>query len=145
MTIDATVLEVYDDRLLVIDLNNNQEVIVNFQGARRFSPGDLIRIIFNGQMTSSIPPQITATSIQTIRRPIMPPPATSTELRAVVLQRKNNSLLVRELNTNNQFIVDYQCALCFRRGQRVIVQYETIFLNEPPNLSRIIATNIITF
>lgn len=142
MTIDARILEVYDNGLLVIDLRNNQEVIVNFNNTHRFVPGDFIRITFNGQMTASIPPQITATEIQIIKLPIMPAPPSSTELRAIVIQRRNNSLLVREINSNNQYIVEYQCARCFRAGQRIIVQYETIFLNEPPNPSRIIATDI---
>lgn len=142
MTINATVLRVFDDRLLVRDLSNNEEIMVNFRNARRFSPGDFVKITFNGQMTPSIPPQIAATSIQRIERPVTPPPSTSSELRAVVIQKRRGSLLVREMNTNNQFIVEYRQACSFRVGQRIVVQYETIFLNVPPNPSRIIATNI---
>lgn len=142
MTIDATVLEVYNDRLLVRDLRNNQEIMVNFRDARRFSPGDIIRIIFNGQMTLSIPPQITAISIQRIQRPITPPASTASELRATVTQRSCDSLLVREIGTNNPFIVEFPNSCRFSVGQRVIIQYETIFLNVPPDPSRIIATNI---
>lgn len=142
MIIDATVLEVYNDRLLVRNLSNNQEIIVHSRNARRFSPGDTVRIRTNGQMTLSIPPQTTAVSIQRIQRPITPPPSTSSELRATVMQRSRNSLLVRETGTNNPFIVDYQNAWRFSVGQRVLIQYETIFFNVPPAPSRIVATNI---
>lgn len=142
MTIDATVLEVYNDRLLVRDLRNNQEIIVFTRDARRFSPGDVVRIITNGQMTLSIPPQTTAISIQRIQRPITPPPSTSSELRATVIQRSCDALLVREIGTNNTFIVDYRNSCSFSVGQRVIIRYETIFLNVPPAPSRITATSI---
>lgn len=142
MTIDATVLQVYNDSLLVRDLSNNQEILVHFRGARRFSPGETVRITFNGQMTYSIPPQITAISIQSIQRPTTPPPSTTSELRATVIQRSCDSLLVREIGTNTQFIVEYPNSCRFRVGQRVRIQYETIFLNVPPAPSRIIATNI---
>lgn len=143
MTIDATVLEVYNNRLLVRDLSNQQEILVHFRNALGFTPGDTVRIIFNGRMTFSIPPQIVAFSIQRIRRPNTPPPTTSSELRGTVVQRSRNRLLVVEAGTNNQFIVEYQNANRFFVGQRVRVLYETIFLNVPPDLSRIIATNII--
>lgn len=142
MTIDAVVLEVYNDRLMVRDLSNNQEILVHFRNARRFSPGESIRILFNGQMTFSIPPQITAISIQRIQPPIVPLPPASSELRATVIQRSCDSLLVREIGTNNQFIVDYPNSCRFRVGQRINIMYETIFLNVSPAPSRITATNI---
>lgn len=142
MTINATVLEVYNDRLLVRDLSNNQEIMVNFRNARRFSVGDTVRIVFNGQMTLSIPPQISAISIQRIQRPVTPPPSTSSELRATVIQRSCDSLLVREIGSNNQFIVEFPNSCRFSVGQSVLIRYETIFLNVPPAPSRIIATNI---
>jgi len=142
MTIDATVLEVYNDRLLVRDLSNNQEIMVYSRDARSFSPGNIIRIIFNGQMTLSIPPQITAISIQRIPRPVTPPPSASSELRATVIQRSCDSILVREIGTNNPFLVEYQNSCRFSVGQNLVIQYETIFLNVPPALSRIVATNI---
>jgi len=142
MTIDATVIEVYNNRLLVRNLSNQQEILVHFRNALRFTPGDTVRIIFNGRMTFSIPPQIVASSIQSIRHPSTPPPPTSSELRGTVIQRSRNSLLVHEIGTNNQFIVEYQNSYRFFVGQRISIQYETIFLNVPPDRSRIIATNI---
>lgn len=142
MTIDATVLEVYNNRLLVRDLSNQQEILVHFRNANRFTPGDTVRITYNGRMTFSIPPQISASSIQSIRHPT-PPPPTSSEIRGTVIQRGSNWLLVVEIGTNNQFIVEYQNAYRFFVGQRIRVLYETIFLNIPPDISRIIATNII--
>lgn len=142
MTLDATVLKVYNDRLLVRDFSNNQEIIVHSPDARRFSPGDTVRIFYNGQMTFSIPPQITAISIQKNQCPIAPPQSNASQLRATVLQRGCNSLLVREIGTNKLFIVDCQNFCRFSVGQRIIIQYETIFLNVPPDPSRIVATNI---
>jgi len=143
MILNAIVLEVHDNRLLVRNLSTNEEIMVNFRNARRFSPGDFVRITFNGQMTRSIPPQIAAISIQILRHPIVPSPPALSELRAVILQIRRGELLVREINTNRRFLIDYPRAMSFRVGQRIIVQYETIFLNEPPNPSRIIAINII--
>ena len=56
----ATVFSVRNDHLLVIDLSNRQQVRVNTREAPRFHAGDLIRIRYNGAMTMSIPPQISA-------------------------------------------------------------------------------------
>jgi len=142
MTVDAIVLEIRNNRLLVRDLSNNQEILVNTRNARRFSPDDLIRITSNGQMTFSIPPQITAISIQRIQRPTPPTPSTSSELRATVVQIRGNLLLVREIGTNRQFLIDYRNACRFRVRQRISIRYETIFINESPNPSRIIALSI---
>jgi len=142
MTIDATVHKTYNDRLLVRDLSNNQEILVHFRNANRFSVGDFIRITFNGQMTRSIPPQITATSIQRIQRPTLPPHSTSSELKATIIQVRRSSLLVREIGTNRQFIIDYRCTCRFRIGQRILIRYETMFFNLPPNPSTIIAIDI---
>ena len=63
MIMTATVLSTQRDNLLVFDFSNRQQVQVNTNGTFRFCPGDLVRIRYNGAMTMSIPPQISATSI----------------------------------------------------------------------------------
>jgi|GEM_PF-650978 len=64
----AMVLESWFDRLLVFDYRTRQEVIVNTRAARRFRRGDHVRIRYNGRMTHSIPPQITANYIEFANR-----------------------------------------------------------------------------
>ena len=59
----AVVLDVYWERLLVLDLNTRQRVMVLTPDARWFGIGDLVQIWYNGVMTNSIPPQINATRI----------------------------------------------------------------------------------
>ncbi len=63
MTMWATVLEVRNSSLLVFDCNTCQQVLVLAQNAWRFSVGDCVRIEYNGIMTLSIPPQISAICI----------------------------------------------------------------------------------
>ena len=69
MVMIATVLSVRRDNLLVFDFANRRQVQVNTNDAFRFRPGDLVRIRYNGAMTMSIPPQISATSIIRISSP----------------------------------------------------------------------------
>lgn len=59
----AIVQEVRPDSLLVRDRRTRQDVLVHTPIARQFRPGDLVRILFSGAMTMSIPPQITAVRI----------------------------------------------------------------------------------
>lgn len=95
MTMTATVLRVNPGSLLVRNEANGEEVLVNTRSANRFSPGDRVRITHRGQMTFSIPPQITATSIQRLGGAPAPPPRPTppqsalSEMRAIVLQRGN--------------------------------------------------------
>lgn len=63
MTMQAIVIGVQRDRLLVLDLNTRQRVRVITPYARRFRIGSVVRIRYNGVMTSSIPPQIYALGI----------------------------------------------------------------------------------
>lgn len=65
----ATVLSVRHGSLLVFDFSNRQQVQVNTNDAFRFRHGDLVRIRYNGTMTMSIPPQISASSIVRIASP----------------------------------------------------------------------------
>lgn len=60
MIMQAVVIEVQWGRLLVLDLDARQRVLVNTPDASRFRPGDTIRIWYDGVMTASIPPQINA-------------------------------------------------------------------------------------
>ena len=73
MLMQAVVIEVQWERLLVLDLDTRQTILVNTPDARRFRPGDLIRIRYNGVMTNSIPPQISASKIAVIPRDTVPP------------------------------------------------------------------------
>lgn len=63
MNMNAIVINVQRDRLLVIDFATRQRVAVITQDTRRFRPGNVIRIRYNGVMTKSIPPQIYARNI----------------------------------------------------------------------------------
>lgn len=69
MVMIATIIFVQRGSLLVFDFANRQQVQVNTRDASRFRPGDLVRIRYNGAMTMSIPPQISATSIVRIPSP----------------------------------------------------------------------------
>ena len=51
-------------QVLVTDNANGQQVLVNTEyDTRGLVPGDQVRIVFNGVMTASLPPQISAQSI----------------------------------------------------------------------------------
>lgn len=151
MIMNATVTQVRPENLLVNDLSNNQEVLVHFRFSNQFSVGDNIQITYNGIMTRSIPPQITASSIQLHRlsglpRPPMPPqpwppepprPSEPTETRAAVTQKGRRFLIVRDLRNNRHMRVNYAHAHHFCIGQRVIVKYDTIVMNNPPEVQAI--------
>lgn len=136
MNMIATVIQVNPRSLLVRDEETGEEVMVFFRNAGSFSVGDRINITFNGQMTLSIPPQITATSIQILN----PIPPIASEIRAVVLQRGRNFLLVRNTQNRQQIQVEYPYAHHFCVQQQVIVRYDSITLSNPP---RVTATDII--
>lgn len=63
MTMRATILRAQDCDLLVRDHNTRQEVLVHTVEACGFRSGERICIEYDGIMTMSIPPQITATRI----------------------------------------------------------------------------------
>ena len=67
-TLTALVQQVQSERLLVWDPASRQEVLVHTTQAFCFRPGEWVRIHYNGVMTASIPPQITATCIDRICR-----------------------------------------------------------------------------
>ena len=66
VTMKACVLQVNDCDLLVRDCSTKQEVVVHSDRACRFSVGDTVCIMYNGAMTMSIPPQISAMNIRKI-------------------------------------------------------------------------------
>ena len=68
MTIQATVLRVQPNNLLVFQHSTSQTILVHTPNACRFNVGDFVCIRFSGAMTMSIPPQITATNISIIPR-----------------------------------------------------------------------------
>lgn len=64
MLLIATVERVRPDRLVVRERRNGRTVIVNTRPARCIFPGDIVSILYNGVMTRSIPPQITAIAVR---------------------------------------------------------------------------------
>ena len=76
MLMQAVVIEVQWERVLVLDLDTRQQVLVNTPDAPWLRPGDLVRIWYNGVMTRSNPPQIYALEISAAPqsgRPPLPP------------------------------------------------------------------------
>lgn len=142
MFIMAIILQVNSGNLMVRNFENNQEILVHFRDSRNFRSDEHVRIEFNGQMTLSIPPQITAISILRIHHPTPPSPPRSTEMRATVLQRRANSLLVRNMSNNRQLIVNTPHARHFCARQRIIVRYNSIIMNNPPEVTAIDITAI---
>lgn len=64
VTMLATVVRAWGTQVLVRDNSNNQEVLVNTRcSTSNLDAGDQVRIVYNGAMTTSIPPQISAQSI----------------------------------------------------------------------------------
>ncbi|USF28103.1 hypothetical protein N510_003062 [Firmicutes bacterium ASF500] len=65
VTMLATVVQSWNTtQVLVTDNANGQQVLVNTNhNTSNLNPGDQVRIVFNGVMTASLPPQISAQSI----------------------------------------------------------------------------------
>ena len=65
VTMLATVVQSWNTtQVLVTDNANGQQVLVNTNhNTGNLTPGDQVRIVFNGVMTASLPPQISAQSI----------------------------------------------------------------------------------
>lgn len=139
MVLDAIVHQVNWNSLLVREVGSNQEILVNFPNSRRFSRGDCVRIVHTGQMTMSIPPQVSAISVQVIncRPSINPPSSRPSEMTVNILQTRRNELLVRDIRSNRQMIVRTPYVHHFCRGQRIIVTYDTIRMNNPPDVDAI--------
>ena len=68
VTMLATVVQAWGSQVLVTDNANGQEVLVNTNNSTsNLTAGDQVRIVFNGVMTASLPPQISAQSICVLR------------------------------------------------------------------------------
>ena len=64
VTMLATVVQAWGSQVLVTDNSNGQEVLVNTNySTGNLNAGDQVRIVYDGIMTTSIPPQISALSI----------------------------------------------------------------------------------
>ena len=64
VTMVATVVQAWGNQVLVRDNSNSQEVLVNTRySTGNLAAGDQVRIQYDGVMTASIPPQISAQSI----------------------------------------------------------------------------------
>lgn len=68
VTMLATVVRAWGSQVLVTNNANGQEVLVNTNHSTgNLNAGDQVRIVFDGVMTASIPPQIFAQSICVLR------------------------------------------------------------------------------
>jgi len=139
MVMLAIVLSVGVGNLLVRDLSNNQEVRVNTRDARRFAPRDRIAILYNGAMTASIPPQISAISIQRLSGGTGPAPPVNpwTEMNARIIQRRGNALLVTNLDDGSRYLVNSPYNRFFCIGQTILVRYDRIRLGNPPEVDAV--------
>ena len=68
VTMIATVVQAWGSQVLVTDNANGQEVLVNTgYSTANLAAGDQVRIVYDGVMTASLPPQISAQSICVLR------------------------------------------------------------------------------
>ena len=68
VTMIATVVRAWGSQVLVNDSANGQEVLVNTTySTGNLAAGDQVRIVYDGVMTASLPPQIGAQSICVLR------------------------------------------------------------------------------
>ena len=64
ITMLGTVLQAWGSQVLIRDNSNGEQVLVNTNySTSNLSAGDQVRIQYDGAMTASIPPQISAMSI----------------------------------------------------------------------------------
>ena len=142
MEMFATVIWSDPQSMLVRDSSNGEEVLVIYPNADDFVTGDQVMIEYNGAMTLSIPPQISASSVQRVQG-ITPPEETQPEelpvIRGIVLQRSLDSLLVWDMENRREVIVNYTFSNHFCIRQQVVVEYDSITLGNP---IRVNAANI---
>lgn len=68
VTMLATVVQAWGTQVLVTDNANGQQVLVNTNNnTGNLVAGEQVRIVFDGVMTASLPPQISAQSICVLR------------------------------------------------------------------------------
>lgn len=136
MIMTARIIDSDLSSLLVRDLSTDGEVRVFFRNSQGFAHGDLVRIRYNGQMTRSIPPQITATSIEKVHDQ---PQSLPREIRGTVIQRRRDYLTVRD-EDDNRIIVNYPYAHHFCIGQRIVIRHDSVFMSDPIEIN---ATDVI--
>ena len=110
----ATVLEVNPDSLLVRD-NSGQEILVYTRNAQQFTPGDFVRIIYNGAMTLSLPPQISAIFVTLVRR--------GAQVCGEILSLGRDSFVLRDAD-GAHFQVNWEDTYSLAAGDTVCVQYD---------------------
>jgi hypothetical protein len=154
MQMTGTVLSLGPRTLTVRNEESGEAVVVNFNNPRAFNVGDRVRVTYTGIMTMSEPPQITATNIQ--RAPAQPPhrppgdvfhpqppvfqpqPPVFTpiprEIRAQVIRREHNFLIVRNVSNNQILRADTRDARFFCPGRFVTIRFNSIFPGIPPRM-----------
>lgn len=110
----ATVLEVNPDSLLVRD-NSGQEILVYTRNAQQFTPGDFVRIIYNGAMTLSLPPQISAIFVTLVRR--------GARVCGEILSLGRDSFVLLDAD-GAHFQVNWEDTYALSAGDTVCVQYD---------------------
>lgn len=124
----ATVLQVNPDSLFVVD-STGQEILVYTQNAQQFIPGDFVRIIYNGAMTMSLPPQISAIFVTLVRR--------GASICGVVLSVDQGFFLMQD-NDGGEIHVNYPDTYALAPGESVCVQYNgQMTASIPPQISAI--------
>jgi hypothetical protein len=137
----GTVLSIEPRTLTVRNEETGEAVVVNFNNPRRFNVGDRVRITYNGIMTASEPPQITASNIQVIQAPVFPRPPSPPvftpiprEIRAQIIRRENNFLIVRNTANNQILRADTRNARFFCPGRFVTITFNHITPGLPPRM-----------
>ena len=124
----ATVLEVNPDSLLVRD-SSGQEILVYTRNAQQFTPGDFVRIIYNGAMTLSLPPQISAIFVTLVRR--------GARVCGEILSLGRDSFVLRDAE-GAHFQVNWEDADSLSAGDNVCVRYDgTMSRSIPPQITGI--------
>ena len=124
----ATVLEVNPDSLLVRD-SSGQEILVYTRNAQQFTPGDFVRIIYNGAMTLSLPPQISAIFVTLVRR--------GAQVCGEILSLGLDSFVLRDAE-GAHFQVNWEDADSLSAGDNVCVRYDgTMSRSIPPQITGI--------
>jgi hypothetical protein len=146
----GTVLSLGPRTLTVRNEETGEAVVVNFNNPRAFNVGDRVRVTYTGIMTLSEPPQITATNIQRVPVPQPPhhrppggpvfhpqPPVFTPiprEIRAQIMRRENNFLIVRNVANNQILRADTRDARFFCVGRFVTITFHSIFPGIPPRM-----------
>ncbi len=125
----ATVLEVNPDSLFVRDATG-QEILVYTRNAQQFTPGDFVRIIFNGAMTLSLPPQISAIFVTLVRR--------GAKVCGEILSIGQGNFLLAD-SEGGEIQVNFQNAFTFAPGDAVCVLYNGRMTRSiPPQITGIV-------